>query len=125
MPEDLQVIDDGVLAELRASVESDMAFVRDLVDAYIADSAGCIDAIEAAVAAEDAGALVRPAHTLKSSSATVGAMPLSATARTLEGAARSGLLDDDETQAAAARIRGEWEESSAALRAWLADAESP
>jgi two-component system, sensor histidine kinase len=124
MPEDAQVIDDGVLAELRASVESDMAFVRELVDAYIADSAGCIDAIEAAVAAGDAAALVRPAHTLKSSSATVGAMPLSASARTLEIAARSGTLDD-ETQRAAARVRGEWEASSAALRAWLADAESP
>jgi HPt (histidine-containing phosphotransfer) domain-containing protein len=125
MPEEAQVIDDGVLAELRASVESDMAFVRDLVDAYIADSAGCIDAIEAAVAAGDAEALVRPAHTLKSSSATVGAMPLSATARTLETAARSRALDDEETQAAAARIRGEWEAASVALRAWLAEAESP
>ena len=125
MAEDSHVIDDGVLAELRASVENDMAFVRDLVDAYIADSAGCIDAIEAAVAADDAGALVRPAHTLKSSSATVGAMPLSATARTLEVAARAGRLDEDETQAAAARIRGEWEAASTALRAWLADAESP
>lgn len=124
MPEEAQVIDDGVLAELRASVESDMAFVRDLVDAYIADSAGCIDAIEAAVAAGDAEALVRPAHTLKSSSATVGAMPLSATARTLETAARSRALDDEETQAAAARIRGEWEAASVALRAWLAEAES-
>ena len=119
------MIDDGVLAELRASVESDMAFVRDLVDAYIADSAGCIDAIEAAVAAGDAEALVRPAHTLKSSSATVGAMPLSATARTLETAARSRALDGEETQAAAARIRGEWEAASVALRAWLAEAESP
>lgn len=119
------MIDDGVLAELRASVENDMAFVRELVDAYIVDSAGCVDAIEAAVAADDAAALVRPAHTLKSSSATVGALPLSATARTLEAAARAGTLDDDGTQAAAARIRGEWEASSTALRAWLADAESP
>ena len=124
MSEDARVIDHGVLAELRASVESDMGFVRDLVDAYIADSAGCIDAIEAAVAAGDAAALVRPAHTLKSSSATVGAMPLSATARTLEIAARSGTLDGEETERAAARIRGEWEASSAALRAWLADEES-
>lgn len=125
MPEDSHVIDDGVLAELRASVENDMAFVRELVDAYIVDSAGCVDAIEAAVAADDAAALVRPAHTLKSSSATVGALPLSATARTLEAAARAGTLDDDGTQAAAARIRGEWGASSTALRAWLADAESP
>ena len=118
------MIDDGVLAELRASVESDMTFVRDLVDAYIADSEGCIIAIDAAVAAGDAAALVRPAHTLKSSSATVGAMPLSTTARTLETAARTGALDDAEAQRAAARIRAEWESSTAELRAWLADAES-
>ena len=47
---------------------------RELVDAYLAEAPAHLDAIEAAVAAGDAAALVRPAHTLKSSSATLGAM---------------------------------------------------
>jgi HPt (histidine-containing phosphotransfer) domain-containing protein len=113
------VVDEGVLTELRASVQGDTAFVRDLVDAYESDSAELIDAIEAAVAAADADALVRPAHTLKSSSATLGAMTLSGTARVLEVAARSGTLDDEETRSAAERIRAEWEAAVAALRRWI------
>jgi HPt (histidine-containing phosphotransfer) domain-containing protein len=113
------MIDERVLDELKASVAGDVAFVRDLVDTYVADSAGQVDAVEAAVAANDADALVRPAHTLKSSSATVGAAQLSATARTLEMAGRSGALEGEETQRAASALRGEWEETTTALRAWV------
>ena len=114
------MIDEGVLEELRVSVEGDVAFVRDLVDAYVSDSAEQISGIEAALAAGDAEALVRPAHTLKSSSATLGAMELSATARTLEMAARAGDLSDGDTQRASAAVRGEWEAATAALKEWVA-----
>jgi HPt (histidine-containing phosphotransfer) domain-containing protein len=123
MAEDAHMVDDNVLRELRASVEGDMSFVRDLVDAYVSDSAGLLDAIEEALAHNDAEALVRPAHTLKSSSATLGAMDLSATARTLEMAARSGTLDADETRTAGERIRAEWDAASEGLREWLTRAE--
>jgi HPt (histidine-containing phosphotransfer) domain-containing protein len=112
------MVDDAVLSELRASVQGDIAFVRELVEAYVSDSAVLIDAIEAAVAAGDADALVRPAHTLKSSSATLGAMTVSGTARTLEVAARSGSLTDPGTSSAAARVRSEWETAASALRGW-------
>ncbi|MGH2380400.1 MAG: Hpt domain-containing protein [Candidatus Limnocylindria bacterium] len=112
-------MNDGVLAELRASVQGDTAFVRELVDAYVADSAELIGAIEAAVADGNPDALVRPAHTLKSSSATVGAMTVSGTARALEMAAHSGKLDDEATRSAAERIRGDWEIAVAALRTWI------
>jgi len=114
------VIDENVLEELQASVEGDIGFVRDLVDAYVSDSAEQVSGIEAALAAGDAEALVRPAHTLKSSSATLGAIELSATARTLEQAARAGDLSDADTRRAAAEVRGEWEAATAALRDWIA-----
>lgn len=113
------MVDDRVLRELRDSVEGDLAFVSDLVDAYVVDSGGLLDAIEAAISAGDADALVRPAHTLKSSSATLGAVTLADTARTLEMAGRSGDLDDDETRSAAARVRDEWVQATAGMRAWL------
>jgi HPt (histidine-containing phosphotransfer) domain-containing protein len=119
MSEGRPVVDERVLTELRASVRGDTAFVRELVEAYLADSAELIEAIEAALANADADALVKPAHTLKSSSATLGAMSLSATARALEMAARSGTLDDEETGSAAERIRPEWEAAVAALRTWM------
>ena len=116
------MVDEGVLTELRASVQGDIDFVRELVEAYVADSAELIDAIEAAVAESDAGALVRPAHTLKSSSATLGAMTVSATARALETFARSGTLDDESTRSAAERIRAEWDAAVVALRTWIDEA---
>ena len=119
------MVDEKVLEELRASVGGDTAFVRDLIEAYLADSAGQLAAIEAALAADDAEALVRPAHTLKSSSATVGAMDLSALARTLEMAGRAGALDDPETRAAAERLAGASEATMSALRTWIAGADGP
>ncbi|MGH2401139.1 MAG: Hpt domain-containing protein [Candidatus Limnocylindria bacterium] len=117
------MVDEKVLEELRASVGGDTAFVRDLIEAYLADSAGQLEAIEAALAADDAEALVRPAHTLKSSSATVGAMDLSALARTLEMAGRAGSLGDAEARGAVERLRAAAEGTMAELRAWIAGAD--
>lgn len=118
-PSEPAVLDEGVLAQLLDSVDGDRAFVVDLAEAYLADSATHRDGIRAALAASDAEALVRPAHTLKSSSATVGAMAVSRTARDLEMAGRSGSLDAT-TSALAERLDGEWTRTEAALRGWLA-----
>ena len=112
------VLDEAVLEELRASVEGDRAFVVELIDAYLADGATHIEAIGAAVDAGDADALVRPAHTLKSSSATLGAARIATTARELEMLGRSGnlgpgvgdLLD---------RVRQDWPATTTAMRAWV------
>ena len=117
---EMDALDVGVIDGLRASVEGDTAFVVELIEAYLADSAAQLEAIEQAWSAGDAEALVRPAHTLKSASATLGAMPLSVAARTLESAARSGSLDGDDARGAAAAIRPAWEAASAALTAWSA-----
>lgn len=113
------ILDNSVLAELLASTGNDMAFVRDLVETYLVEAPAQVEGIAAAVAAADAPALVRPAHTLKSSSATMGAMRLSAVARRLEMAGRSGALDAS-TVADAQTVRAECETASAALAAWLA-----
>ncbi len=113
------MVDEKVLQELQASVGGDRGFVRDLIDAYVTDSAGQLEAIEAALAAGDAEALVRPAHTLKSSSATVGAMDLSSLARTLEMAGRFGTLGDAETRAAAEQLRGAADATMTGLRTWI------
>ena len=113
-------LDLGVIDGLRASVEGDTAFVIELIEAYLTDSATQLDAIESAVAAGDAEAVVRPAHTLKSASATLGAMALSVAARTLEMAGRGGSLDGEDARTAVDRIRADWEAAAAALNAWSA-----
>ena len=116
-----EALDTGVIDGLRASVEGDTAFVIELIDAFLADSATQLQAIDIAVAAGDPEAVVRPAHTLKSASATLGAMQLSTTARTLETAGRAGSIDGAEAHEAAATIRAVWAAAAAALRAWSAD----
>ena len=119
MPEpDAHVLDERILAELMASTGDDIGFVRELIETYLADTPMQFEAMTVAVEADDAAALVRPAHTLKSSSATVGAMRLSSIARELEMAGRSGGLD------AAARAgldtaRAEWQAAAGALDAYL------
>jgi len=114
------MVDEKVLEELCASVDGDTGFVRDLIEAYLADSAAQLEAIHGALAAGDAEALVRPAHTLKSSSATVGAMDLSAHARTLEMAGKAGAVGDGEARAAADALAATFQTTGAALRAWVA-----
>ena len=115
---ELPVVDESVLREVLESTGDDLDFVRELIETYLADSPAQLDAIDEALAADDAAALVRPAHTLKSSSATIGAMRLSAVARELEMAGRSGMLEPS-AQADALAASTEWDAARDALAAWL------
>ncbi len=113
-----QVLNEAVLEELEASVQGDRAFIVDLVETYLADGASHLVEVVAAMTAADASALVRPAHTLKSSSATVGAERVGAMARRLEAAGRSGIIEADLGDEAA-RLDVAWDEAVRALRAWI------
>ena len=92
--DDAPILDDAVLAELRESTGGDDDFVRELVEAYVSEATRYLDAMTAAIGAADAPAIVRPAHALKSSSATLGAMRLAAVSRAIEEAGRAGRIDD-------------------------------
>jgi HPt (histidine-containing phosphotransfer) domain-containing protein len=118
---DAPIVAAAVLEELAASVGGDRTFVVELIEAYLNDSAAQLEAVEAAVAAGDAAALVRPAHTLKSSSATLGSQRFASQARALEMAGRTGSIDE-EARNVASTLRASWEETSAALRAWTGEA---
>ena len=112
------ILDEAVLTELTETTGGDIGFVRELVETYLADTPAQLDAMTAAVEADDADALVRPSHTLKSSSATVGAMRLSSVARELEMAGRTGALEP----AVPGRLeaaRAEWTAVEEAFAAWL------
>jgi HPt (histidine-containing phosphotransfer) domain-containing protein len=113
------VLDKAVLAELQATTGDDLAFVRELVETYLADVPIQLEGIADAIGADDAAALVRPAHTLKSSSATVGAMRLAGVARELEMTGRSGSLDAGGHDGLE-RARAEWRAASEVLQTWLA-----
>lgn len=118
---ELPVLDETVLSELADSVGGDVSFVVELIEAYLADGATQVEAMTAAMDADRADALVRPAHTLKSSSATLGARRLAATSRTLEQAARSGSVNGSMSGVDAGALRADWEAASAALRRWVGE----
>jgi HPt (histidine-containing phosphotransfer) domain-containing protein len=111
------IVDPSVLDALLDSVGGDRAFVDDLVRTYLSDAATQLGDIEAAIGSGDAAALVRPAHTLKSASFTVGAMRLGERSRALEQAGRGGDVvgtADDLHEALES-----WTATDAALREWL------
>ena len=121
MPEpDPPAVDTGVLDELASSVGGDTGFVAELIGTYLDDAPVHLAEI-AAAGASGAAAIVRPAHTLKASSATVGAMQLSGRARSLEMAGRSGEIDTSQSAGDLAAIGQEFAAAEAELRAWLED----
>ena len=89
----------------------------DLVRVYLEDAPQRLRELEAAAEAGNASAQVGPAHTLKSSSANIGATGLSDIAKGIEHAARAGIAT---TQAEiAAGMRFEYERVAAELSALL------
>jgi HPt (histidine-containing phosphotransfer) domain-containing protein len=102
MNDDVAVLDANTLAELRESVGGDDAFIADLVATYCAEAPEHLAAMSAAAEARDAAAVVRPAHTLKSSSAALGALRLAQMAREIEMSGRNGQSEGLSEQVAAA-----------------------
>src|SRR4051812_4848872 len=94
MTDELPLLDNSVLDELRASIGGDEEFVRDLVRTFLAEEPSNMEQIAAAAQSGDAEAIVRPAHTLKSSAAAIGAARLSAICRQIEFAGREGRAAD-------------------------------
>ena len=84
------ILDPSVIDELRAATGDDEAFILDLVETFVTEGAANLEGMVAAASSGDVAAIVRPAHTLKSSSASLGAMRLSAIARAIEESGRAG-----------------------------------
>ncbi len=110
-------IDAGVVNEL-LDVMGDT--FGDLVRVYLEDAPRLVASLEAASISGDAAAFGMAAHSLKSSSANLGAMGLSELAREAEAQARTGRVTDPAGQAA--RMRGELERVRADFAALGIDA---
>jgi HPt (histidine-containing phosphotransfer) domain-containing protein len=87
-------IDRETLDRLLDITGGDVEFLDELVDTYLEDGHAQVAAMQAGLASGVVEDLVRPAHTLKSSSANVGALQLAEACRELEAAARGGAVDD-------------------------------
>ncbi len=82
--EEPRAVDRDVLDELHHAIGDDPAFLREVIDSYLEDTPRLIASIREGIATRDVELTNRAAHTLKSTSATVGALGLSAMARELE-----------------------------------------
>ncbi len=78
------VIDQAVLEELKEMAEGDYEMVVEIIDCYLEETPILLDEISQAVAQEQAELLRKSAHTMKSSSASVGATKLSQLCKELE-----------------------------------------
>ena len=106
-------IDQAAFDRLVEMTGGDLDFVDELVDTYVEDGRSQVDGLRSAVERDDTEALVRAAHSLKSSSFNVGALVLGDRCRALEEAGRGGSVGDAAAQVAA--IAADFEEAVAAL----------
>ena len=85
-------IDRTAFADLLENVGGDRGFLAELVRTYVADSPLLFAELRAAIDAGDAATARRTAHSLKSTSASMGALALSRLCREMETAATSGSV---------------------------------
>jgi len=86
-------LDSAALDMLLDATGGDPAFLAEMIDAYLTDSTALFAAIDDALSASRSEDLRRAAHSLKSNSATFGAMTLAETCRQIEERAKAGKLD--------------------------------
>lgn len=96
----LEVIDSITFNTLLDSLGGDTDFLNELVEAYLSTTPGILNDMHTALAAGDAPGLQRAAHSLKSGSASLGALLFAAQCKELEESSRQGKLEhaDDKIQ---------------------------
>jgi histidine phosphotransfer protein HptB len=85
---DNQWIDERTMRELREVVGDE--FIPELIRAYLEETPMLIKDLQEALAVGDANTFTRAAHSIKSSSASLGALDFSAQAKELEMIGKSG-----------------------------------
>jgi histidine phosphotransfer protein HptB len=106
------VIDDKTFTELKETMGAD--FIGELIDTYCDETPRLVAELEQALARADAEAFRRTAHSIKSSSASFGALPFAALARELEMLGKGGDLTGAGPQVA--RLAAEYHQVEDRLR---------
>jgi HPt (histidine-containing phosphotransfer) domain-containing protein len=83
----------AALDNLLETTGNDPAFLAELIDTYLTDSVVVLADMRQSIVSADSETLRRAAHSLKSNSATFGALHLSGMCRELEQQARQGSFD--------------------------------
>jgi CheY-like chemotaxis protein len=109
------LIDEKVIYELRKAVSDD--YLPELIKAYLEETPVLLQNLDAALIASDASAFTRAAHSIKSSSASLGALDFAAQAKELEMLGKSGDLRAVGDKAA--RLVSSYPPIQAALKEYL------
>jgi HPt (histidine-containing phosphotransfer) domain-containing protein len=97
-------IDDATFANLLEMTGGDQSFVDELVDTYIEEGDRLVEELIVAATAGNIEAMIRPAHSMKSSSLNIGALELGELCRALEVNARTGFVEDPIARAEAVKV---------------------
>jgi len=121
MPTD-EIIDPITFAGLLDSLGGDVDFLSELVDAFLASSPDLLAGIGQAIAGGEPSALQRAAHSLKTGSASFGALAFAARCKELEEMAKKGALAD--AQARCEALEAAYHQVATALQARVDSARS-
>lgn len=87
-------LDQNALDELRElDPDGSMGLVAQIIQTYLTDTKGILSRLSPSLAGRDLVTLARDAHSLKSSSLSVGASEVSKAAARLEAAGKAGSAD--------------------------------
>jgi signal transduction histidine kinase/DNA-binding response OmpR family regulator len=110
------VMDFARLEEFREFDDEALSMTREVIALFLQDTPVRLEAIDAAVAAQDAGALASAAHALKGAAGNVGAVALHLAAGELEALSKEGLPGDAAARAGA--LRALWNRTREAIQGW-------
>jgi two-component system sensor histidine kinase/response regulator len=88
-----KVIDSATYADLEAIADGQLELMVEMLGQYLSDGELLLSSLTSAAAVGDPVEIERPAHTLTSASANVGALRLADLCRQLHQMGRSGVLD--------------------------------
>ncbi|NML43941.1 response regulator [Ramlibacter sp. G-1-2-2] len=110
------LVDFARLEEFREFDDEELTMTKEVIALFLQDTPVRLDAIDAALAAHDAGALATAAHALKGAAGNVGATALHVASGELEAQAKEGVPADGAERAA--RLRSLWEGTREAVQGW-------
>lgn len=115
---DHPILDPQAIETLRMLNPGDNdAFLKELIEIYLQDAPAHITEIEKALAATDATAVMRAAHSLKGSSSNFGATYFASLAQQIEHQGKAGTLG--QTAAALVTLKTEYTRVAGALTALM------
>lgn len=116
-PNEPPLFDSAAIDRLRAAVGDDPAFVSEIATLFIVETDKYFVEMKASRDSRDWLTVSRHAHSLKSSSATLGLMRFSAAAKALELHAKATPLDEAKAGTALDELVAQFETAKASLQA--------